>query len=308
MEIVSYKELESKGALLPLMEQAFGWPFEEREYAKIIKSDPRLREGAVGFCGVDDQKVLGFVGVMDLATRTADGNTEKAGGVFAVATLPGYTRRGICTRLLNRAHEYFRQKGYRFSLLTAGEPSVAHAVYCRLGYLEVATFRSAYKLKPKTATKEAPRAPEKARKWDLDRVLDLYAEYVRDRSGFVVRDKAYMKTLATQYGIRGRECITTKKGYVIFRREKTHARVRELVARDKHEMNRLIEQVEWQAQTVVVGRVPVGDPALSQVYRARGFAVLEKGHGVLMAKGLVPEASFADSYGSRFYMSALDHF
>jgi hypothetical protein len=117
-----------------------------------------------------------------------------------------------------------------------------------------------------------------------------------------------MKALAKQHQIRARECITTRKGYVIFKKEKTHARVRELVADDGQEMNRLIERAERQAQNVVIGRVPVGDPVLSQVYRARGFTVLEKGHGVLMAKGLVPGVSFTDSYGSRFYMSALDHF
>ena len=53
MEIVSYWELEQKGSLLPLMEQAFGWPFEELEYENVIKSDPRLRDSAVGFCGVE---------------------------------------------------------------------------------------------------------------------------------------------------------------------------------------------------------------------------------------------------------------
>ena len=134
MKILSYRTLKQRDSLLPLMEQAFGWPFEEQEYAKVIKSDPRLREGVVGFCGIEDSKVLGFVGVMDLTTRTVDGETEKVGGVFAVATLPGYTRQGICTQLLRRAHDYFRDRGYRFSLLTAGQPSVAYALYCKLGY------------------------------------------------------------------------------------------------------------------------------------------------------------------------------
>jgi GNAT superfamily N-acetyltransferase/ssDNA-binding Zn-finger/Zn-ribbon topoisomerase 1 len=307
VKIVTYRELKEKSSLLPLMEQAFGWPFEELEYEKVIKTDPRLKNGVVGFCGVDGERVLGFVGVDDFATRTADGELEKAGGVFAVATLPGYTRQGVCTKLLNRAHEYFWERGYRFSFLTAGQPSVAHALYCKLGYSDVTSFLSAYKLKEKTERKEASK-PKKSRKWDFDRILDFYAEYVKGRTGFVVRDRAYIEALAKQYEITARECITTQKGYVIFKKEKKHARVRELIARDKREMNHLIELVERQAQNVVIGRVPVGDPVLSQVYRSRGFTVLEKGHGVLMVKELSPQASFTESYGNRFYMSALDHF
>ena len=303
---MSYRELEQKGSLLPLMEQAFGWPFEEHEYAKTIKSDPRLKDGAVGFCGVEGDKTLGFVGVHDFATRTVDGEVENAGGVFAVATLPGYTRQGICTRLLTRAHDYFRDRGYRFSFLTAGQPSAAHALYCKLGYSDVTSFLSAYKLKPKGKTQKAK--PEKTRQWDFDRILSFYADYVRGRTGFVVRDAAYMKALIRQYAITARECRTTQHGYVIFKKEKKHARVRELIARDEKEMHQLIELVERQAQNVVIGRVPVGDPVLSQVYRSRGFTVLAKGHGVLMVKELVPDASFSESYGDRFYMSALDHF
>lgn len=307
MEILAYRELEQKGPLLPLMEQAFGWPFDQLEYEKVIKADPRLRDGSVGFCAMKNKRVLGFVGVMDLATKTVDGTMEKAGGIYAVATLPGYTRQGVCTKLLNQAHEYFTEKGYRFSFLTAGQPTVAHALYCKVGYSDVTSFLSAYKLKEKTERKENSKR-KKASKWDFGRILDLYAKYVKGRTGFAVRDETYMKALAKQYQISARECTATDKGYVIFKKEKKHARIRELIAHDKKEMNHLIGLVECKAQNVVIGRMPVGDPALIHVYRSRGFTVLEKGHGVLMVKKLTPEASFNESYGSRFYMSALDHF
>jgi ribosomal protein S18 acetylase RimI-like enzyme len=306
VEVVGYRELKEKASLLPLMEQAFGWPFEEQEFAKSVKSDPRLKDGAVGFCGVEGNRAVGFVGVDDFVTRTIGGKTEKAGGVFGVATLPEVTCQGVCTKLLTHAHEYFLDRGYRFVFLTAGQPSVAHTLYCKLGYFDVASFVSAYKLK-KPGKRESAEL-KRARALDFERILDFYAEHVKGRTGFVVRDEAYMKTVVRQYEIAAKECVTTRKGYVIFKKEKRHARVRELVAQDEGEMNRLIELVERQAQTVVIGRVPVGDPVLSRVYRSRGFTVLEKGHGVLMVKELVPEASFPEAYGSRFYMSALDHF
>jgi len=307
MEIVNYRELEHKSSMLPLMEQAFGWPFQELEYENSIRTDPRVKDNDVGFCGVEDKKVLGFVGLNDFVTRTVDGELEKVGGLFAVATLPAYTRQGVCTKLLNRAHEYFIERGYRFSFLTTGRPSVAHALYSKLGYSDVTSFLSAYKLKEKIERKEVSK-PEKTRKWDFDRILDLYAEYVGGRTGFVVRDRAYIKTLIKQNQISAVECITTRKGYVIFKKGKKHTKVIELVAPDERGMNDLIELVERQAQNVVIGRIPVGDPVLSQVYKSRGFTVLEEGHGVLMVKELSPRASFIESYGNRFYMSALDYF
>jgi hypothetical protein len=59
---------------------------------------------------------------------------------------------------------------------------------------------------------------------------------------------------------------------------------------------------------MVIGRLGVEDPAVHRVYESRGFTVLETGHGVLMAKELAADASFNESYGDKFYMSALDHF
>jgi ribosomal protein S18 acetylase RimI-like enzyme len=307
MEILTYQGLAQKSDLLPLMEQAFGWPFDPLEFEKNIKMDPRLRDGCVGFCAVKDRKVLGYVGVMDLATRTADGKVEKVGGIYGVATFPGYTRQGICTALMNRAHEYFIEKGRRFSLLTTSPTLVAHALYCRLGYFDVASFPSAYKMKEKTGRRKGVERKGLS-KWDFGRMLELFREYVKSRTGFVVRDEAHLKMLVKNYEISARECITTPKGYVIFKKEKKLARIRELVARDHKEMVRLIELIEGKAQNMTIGRLGIEDPAVGRAYESRGFTVLKTGHGVLMAKELAADASFNQSYGNRFFMSALDHF
>jgi hypothetical protein len=59
---------------------------------------------------------------------------------------------------------------------------------------------------------------------------------------------------------------------------------------------------------MIIGRLGIEDPALGRVYESQGFTVLKTGHGVLMAKELAGSASFNQSYGNRFFMSALDHF
>jgi ribosomal protein S18 acetylase RimI-like enzyme len=304
MKILTYRELERKSALLPLMEQAFGWPFDPFDFERAIKLDPRLRDSSVGFCAVDEGEVLGYVGVMDLESRTFDGTVEKVGGIYGVATLPGHTRQGICRMLLNRAHQHFTEKGYRFSLLTTSPTIVAHALYKKLGYFDVTSFPGAYKVKEKIEKESKPL--RQSAKIDFDMMLKIYRYYVKDKSGFVVRNKAYVRMLAKTNEITRRQCILTKKGYIIFKQEKKQIRIRELAARDEKEMNNLIRLVEQKAKNVIYARA-VLDPNLRQTYRSRGFSVLESGHGVLMAKNLT-NASFTNTYGNTFYMTSLDHF
>jgi ribosomal protein S18 acetylase RimI-like enzyme len=306
MRILTYQQLDQKRSLLPLMEQAFGWPFDPLEFDKNIKADPRLRDSGVGFCGVVEGKTVAYVGVMDLATRTVDNRVERVGGIYGVATLPGHTRKGICTALLNRAHEHFKEKDYRFSFLTTSPTIVAHGLYMRLGYFDVTSFPGVYKVKEKP-NKQKIGKREKASKLNLTRMLEIYREYVKNRTGFVARDETYMKMLVKTHEIAAKECITTEKGYVIFKKDKKQVRIRELVAHDKKEMNELIGIVEDKAQNVVYGR-DVLDPTLREAYADRGFTVLNSGHGVLMVKELTSHASFKKAYDNRFYMSALDHF
>ena len=76
MQILTHREIESKETLLPLMDNAFGWPFNPRMYERLVKIDPRLKNSQIGFCAVENKRAIGYVGVMDLATRTLDGNVS----------------------------------------------------------------------------------------------------------------------------------------------------------------------------------------------------------------------------------------
>jgi ribosomal protein S18 acetylase RimI-like enzyme len=303
LRILTYRELGEKDALLPLMEQAFGWPFDPQEFERNIKTDPRLRESGVGLCALDAGTVVGYVGIMDLSTRTLEGTVEKAGGIYGVATLPGHTRRGICKTLLNRAHEYLKEKHYRFSFLTTSPTIVAHNLYTKLGYRDVTSFPGAYKL---TMRKKNKQKPQSRTRLDFARMLQIYSKYVKDKTGLVVRDEAYMKMLAKTLKISARECIITDRGYTIIKKEAKNLRIRELVAQDEKEMHRLIRLIENRAENLIYARA-VLDPSLQRVYRSHDYSVLQTGHGVIMVKELT-NTSFNEGYGDRFYMSALDHF
>jgi ribosomal protein S18 acetylase RimI-like enzyme len=288
------------------MEQAFGWPFDPLEFEKTIKVDPRLRGSGIGFCAVIERKTAAYVGVMDLTTKTVDEKAERVGGIYGVATHPGYTRKGICTALLNRAHENFIERGYHFSFLTTNTTLVAHALYEKLGYFDVTSFPGVYKVKEKANTHKTVKH-EKASSLNFAKMLEIYREDVKSKTGFVARDESFIKMLFKTHEIADKECIMTEKGYVIFKKDKKQVRIRELVAHGKKEMNKLIRKVEDKAQNVVYGR-DVLDLPLREAYEERGFTTLDSGHGVLMVKELTADASFKETYGSRFYMSALDHF
>ena len=162
MKIIPYRDLESKDGLLPLPDHAFYWVFNQHQFDDLVKIDPGLKNSPVGFCAVEDGQIIGHVGVMDLATRTLDRSIEYVGGLYNVATLPGYMRRGVCTALMNRAHEYFMDKHYRFSFLSTSQALVAHALYEKLGYVDLTQYPSVYKVfhdkKAKHSQKRIPKA------------------------------------------------------------------------------------------------------------------------------------------------------
>ena len=310
MKILAYRELESKDELLPLMDNAFGWPYNPRTYEKFIKIDPRLKNSPVGFSAVENGCVVGFVGVMDLTTRTLNGNVEYAGGVYGVATLPSHVRKGISTILMNRAHQHFRDKGYRFSFLATSHSIVAYAMYLKLGYTDLLERPSAFKvLEPKTAKSTAK---EKATKLDFNKLLKVYNECVKDKTGFVVRDKDYLMMLKKAEGFSGKECIIDEDGYVLFKNNVggTWSRatwIKELVASNAKEMNRLLERLEAKAKDLILDRAVMNETLL-QLYKSRGYMIQKRSHAVIMVKPLTADTSFKQTYGDKFYLTGLDFF
>ena len=95
MRITTYRELQSKDQLLPLFQHVFWWPFNPKEFEKTIKADPRLKNSPVGYAALEKKRLVGFVGVMDIVTRTLHGSEEEVGGIWGVVTDPAYARKGI---------------------------------------------------------------------------------------------------------------------------------------------------------------------------------------------------------------------
>lgn len=305
MEILTYREIASKDGLIPLLDQAFNWVFNQYQFDGFVKIDPRLKNGPVSFIGVEEGKIVGHVGVMDLATRTLKGDIEYVGGIYGVATLPGYTRRAVCTALMERAHAYFRERHYRFSLLSTSPVIVAHSLYEKLGYVDLFELTSAYK--PTRRLKVRSSRKKKKAKFDLERIVNIYDSFVKGKTGFVIRDKAFFRMLMKVEGLKPRNFVILNEGYALLSEDKTRTWIRELVALNKTEICRLIKLTEDRAKGPVCDRM-VLDQLILETYIEYGYLVQRRSNSVIMCKPLVSHASFSATYGSKFYMSRLDVF
>jgi len=309
MKIVTYRELESKDLLLPLMDHAFRWPFNQRTYDLVVKIDPRLKNSPVGFCAIEGNDLIGYVGVMDLATRTLDGAVEYVGGLYGVATMPSRVRQGICKALMKRAHQHFVDKGYRFSLLGTSRTLVAHSLYERLGYADLLEIPSAYKLLKAKNTVATQRT--KNTKLDLGKILNIYNHYMMDKTGLVIRTNAHMRMLKKTEGLKTKECIVSEDGYVLFKSVRDRwinaVWVRELVALNAKEMNRFLGIIEGKAKDLIYDRAVLNNKLL-QVYKSRGYMVQNRSHSVMMVKPLRQGKSFSQTYGDEFHLASLDFF
>jgi len=307
MNVVTYRELRRplKDEFLPLMDQALSWLFNPQKEEELINFDPRLKNSPVGYCALENDHVVGFVGVMDLATRTLDGTIERAGGISGVATLPSYARRGISTTLMERAHQYFREQGYRFSFLNTSRSLIAYAYYQKLGYTDATEFPSAYKTFRKTKTSKPAQSGKKRPNWK--RILEIYDQCSSQKTGLVVRGKDYFEMLAKGETIQPEKTIMTEIGYVFLKEEKEMILIREIIAPTIEETIRLIEEVEEKARMMVIDRV-VLDNKILQTYQSRGYMVLNRSYVVLMVKPLRKSATFRQVYGDKFYRSDADFF
>jgi hypothetical protein len=206
---------------------------------------------------------------------------------------------------MNATHQYFRERDHRFSFLFTSHTIVAHEFYRKLGYTDAMQLPSAYKVLETKKTK--PARKEKKTELNFDKISKIYNEYMKDKAGFVLRDKFYFEMLKKIEGLTANQAIISNDGYVLFRKEKNGIWIREFIALNAKETDKLVGLAETKAKDLVYDR-GVLDNSLLQAYKAHGYMVHEKSHSVLMVKPLTPDASFTQAYGNKIHLTSLDFF
>jgi len=304
MKIISYRELQSKNELLPLFQHAFWWPFNPKEFEKTIKADLRLQNSPVGYAAIKNNHVVGFVGVMDIATRTLHGSKENVGGIWGVVTHPAHARKGISTALMQRSHRYFTEKSYKFSLLNTSKSLIAYTFYQKLGYRDMMVYPSAYKVI--TETRKTTKKSGKKTKLDWNKIVEIYNQATQGKTGFVLKDAKYGKMLETRKRIQPEKSIVTDKGYALLKENEGNVSIQEIMALTRDELSKLITQSEEKAKRTIIAEATL-DNDLQKAYLSHGFTVLEDSYDILMHKPLTNQ-SFTEVYGNKFHVAATDYF
>jgi predicted acetyltransferase len=304
MKIVTYRQLEPKDGFMLLMDQAFWWPLSPAQLEKLISLDIRLKNSPVGFCAVEDGKLAGFVGVMDIPTKTISGNVESVGGIWCVATNPRFAKRGISKTLMDKAHQYFLEKKYHFSFLTTSRTIIAYAIYVKMGYVEVEkvnNYPEAYKVLQEDK-------PEKKveTKLDPEKIFNLYQKSVRDKTGFVVRQNDFLAVSLERKRFDEKKSVQIENGYALVGGPREVSRIMELVSLDDQTYHKLLDQVESITTNGVIDRM-ITDEKLLEIYKDRGYRIEEGDHGVVMVKRL-GKFDFEEKYGDAFHIGMMDLF
>ncbi len=305
MKIVTYRELNPKDDLMMLMDMAFWWPISPQGMEERMTSDNRLKHGPVGFCAVEHDQLIGYVGVMDIPTRTVSGKAEMVGGIWGVATNPASARRGICKTLMEEAHRYFKSQDYRFSFLCTGRTIIAYAIYRKMGYQEV---ESVNRLKAAYKVLDHPESLEKKTGdyFDPKRINAIYEKSVQGKVGLVIRQEDFVTMYAKRKRFDERISILKPNGYALLLDSENVTKVRDMAALDFGTYGELIDEAEERAQNGLING-SIDDDKLVNLYQSKGYRIQNGHHGVVMVKAL-KDARFDDVYGRSFYLGALDWF
>jgi len=304
MEIMTYRELESKDEFMVLMELGFWSPLSPTRFEKLVHLDIRLRNGPVGFCAVENGKMVGFVGVMDIPTRTIGGDGVMVGGIYDVSTNPGFAKRGICKALMGKTHHYFQEKKYPFSFLLTNRTIIAYPLYLKMDYVEVEKF-SRFPMAYKVLRKDEGDKKSDT-KINPDKIYQIYREFVKGKTGFVVRQEDFISLFSQWKSIDDKKTIQEKNGYALLVEIRGTVKIRELVSLDEQTYEKLVDQVESLAPAGVVNRL-VNDQRLLEIYKARGYGIQESDHLTFMVKKL-GDLQFEEVYGDNFRIGSLDLF
>lgn len=310
MQILPYIELEDKSDIFLLMQKSFGWLAAPQWIHKHLMQTSRLKGGPVGMCALEEGKLLGFVGILTIPTRTRAQTIEQVGGIWGIATRPSARRRGIARKLLEESESWMREHKYRLAMLTTSRAIVAHRWYESVGYKEIEKVNQlpyCYKLFT------PPREPNKYKirinrdnGVDFKQVSKLFNRFTEKRCGFTIRTLDDLKPFET-FGVFSRDCsISTDSGYLLARRTTGAIRVGEVFAKDISTCHALFKFAEARAK-YAVSVIHPDDPVVLQTLQKMNYTFDPVGYDVVMWKSLDGTA-FDDLYDDSFYISKNDWF
>lgn len=184
MQVRTYDEVDPFD-VYQLTLAAFGSGLRERWVRLARRRDPRVLDEYAIYAVVRGRPVAQAIPLrMDL--RLTSG-IEPVGAIAGVCAHPSVWGRGYARRLMERAHEMYRERDLSIATLATSRNIRGYGLYRKLGYVDLAPFyRATRRVSRRTPRRSAVRL-RKARRSDLPTVQALFDRYVRDLCGWTVR-------------------------------------------------------------------------------------------------------------------------
>ena len=169
-------------------------PESRLRFENHLRADSSYRLEQSRVCVVDG-KIVSYVRVSDRPIRIGK-VIVRMGGIGGVSTHPEHRHRGYSTAVLEDAIRYMEQEGYDLSMLFTG----IQPFYARLGWVPFPEHTFSMGLRgQRTLEKSAYKVRAFNYDRDLDRIISIYDEHHRTRTGTLVRSDSYWRDGNSQY-------------------------------------------------------------------------------------------------------------
>ena len=309
MKILEYDDVDPIG-VLQINLLALDFALTPEHAAHIRHSDPRPFP-FFAIYAVEDDKVLGQVGVFRLPMISTEGR-EDAGGVWAVSTHPQHAGRGVASLLLDEAHARMRGAGLRFSTLGTDRYRVGYKLYQRLGYEDtkvlataLARWETAYR---PTRLRARPVGTE-----GFDLVENIFQNIASSHLGFAWRHTPFarLRDNVSPGDVWILQDNNRSIGYALAHLDGSLLNISNVLVMDGIDVTEAVAAVVAELQASYV-KVRVSRPVEIASLQRAGFQVAQPTWGTFMIKPLTSQVTVQDArrlYGigtDRFLISWLD--
>jgi len=194
MRIRTYDEVDPYD-IQRLVWTSFGWNMQAGWIRTLRRKDPRYLEDYAVYA-TEKGKPLAQVVPLRMTVRLTSG-PEEVGGLQGVCSHPAVWGRGYVRRLIEDAHERFREMGLRISTLTTSRNIRGYHVYGGLGYKELAPFYCGSRRVPRGRRRPEGLRVRKATRADLPVIQELFEAYTRGLCGWTMRDPDVLPAMAS---------------------------------------------------------------------------------------------------------------
>ena len=253
--IVFYDEIDDPYKITLMFHLSFIYPTLPSVLQYQREHDDRYTPEFGIFAVTKDGTVAAGHLLMRIPTETREGRLV-IGGVNAVGTRPDQGRQGMMTAVMNRSHEYFREQGLEYSLLTSSWRLGAMVMYGRMDYAEISSGHLAtkYPNQPRTPPPQNVQVRHVTEE-DFDAVDSVYNEAVRGSYGLIHRPKHFLKARKFSSGeikwadLRIAEHEGRVTGYAHWDVNPRHTESLEIMALNREYMHALLAESEQRNST-----------------------------------------------------------